>query len=620
MKSKFRISISVKLITVTIGLLGLTTFILARESAGKFEEISIDGQRQSSLEQSAGKASEVEALLTSYIDKIKVVATLLLKDSSNAEEKAKSLDLTFGQDRELVSVDILFRDKEMVPLRVVNEVHLRELQKDLDKTFVDILRSAQNVQKIVSLQDLFNGKEGHIEIRNSAIGDKDKEIPLLTIGFPLAKDEYGAVTHVVLADIRVERLQKLFKATNSIFSLFLIDDQGRLLAHPDEKRVLVRESMAEQTMVKSAITSNLKQSQTNFFDSALNESFISGAAKTNFGATVFAVASTKEILISAQKMKREAYYIAGRIVSVALFVIFIFSITLTTPIENLAALANRVAKGEFSVKANINSRDEVGQLGEAFNHMIDGLLERDKVKSMFNKFHGSSVTEDLLKGDLQLGGSKKTVTVFFSDVRDFTKFSEGHTPEEVVSMLNEYFQIMVSIINKNGGIVDKFIGDAIMAVWGAPNSTERDPQNAVKACLEMRQALQELNNLRESRGQGPLKIGIGLHRGEAISGTVGSSERMEYTVIGDTVNQASRIESSTKAFGTDFLLSDSLAEFVKDEFIVQEAGKVEVKGKSEPLRLYKVVGYYDENRNPVIVRTPFSDYEAEAADKVKMAS
>src|SRR5262249_35275606 len=151
-----------------------------------------------------------------------------------------------------------------------------------------------------------------------------------------------------------------------------------------------------------------------------------------------------------------------------------------------------------------------------------------------------SVTEDLLKGNLELGGSKKMVTVFFSDIRGFTAFSEGHTPEQVVQMLNEYFQIMVGIINKHGGIVDKFIGDAIMAVWGAPNATDRDTQNAVKACIEMRQALNSLNELRAGRGQVPIKIGMGLHRGEAISGTIGSSERMEYTVIGDTVNQSSR--------------------------------------------------------------------------------
>src|SRR5262249_4703716 len=156
--------------------------------------------------------------------------------------------------------------------------------------------------------------------------------------------------------------------------------------------------------------------------------------------------------------------------------------------------------GNFNVKAKVRSRDEVGQLGEAFNHMIEGLLERDKVKNMFNKFHGSSVTEDLLKGDsVGLGGSKKMVTVFFSDIRDFTKFSEGHTPEEVVAMLNEYFEVMVGLINRNGGVVDKFIGDAIMAIWGAPKTSDRDSQNAVKAALAMRVALAELNEKRIGR-------------------------------------------------------------------------------------------------------------------------
>lgn len=224
-----------------------------------------------------------------------------------------------------------------------------------------------------------------------------------------------------------------------------------------------------------------------------------------------------------------------------------------------------------------------------------------------------------MKGDLHLGGSKKMVTVFFSDIRDFTKFSEGHTPEQVVEMLNEYFQVMVGIINRNGGVVDKFIGDAIMAVWGAPKGTERDSQNAVKACLEMRVALAELNASRAARDKVPIKIGMGVHRGEAISGTIGSSERMEYTVIGDTVNQASRIEASTKSFGTDLLLSEDMAEFALEEFIMEVAGSVEVKGKEAPLKLFKVRGYYDEQKNPIIIQTEFSDYEVGHDAKVKIA-
>ena len=558
------------------------------------------------------RATEVEGVLATYVDKAKVIASLLMKDTSTPEEREKSLDLTFGRDKDFVAVEVIAKTPSAVPLRVVNEAYLKQYK--LDKSYIEVLRGLQKSRKLVQLETLFSGREGYIEVRNSTV---ENGAPLMTIGFPLAKDDYGVVTHVVLAEVRLDRLQKVFGIVSER-SLYLIDDQGRLLAHPDESKVLKAEMMKDVPIVKSALNSELKQGQLRY--KANGESFTAAYTKTALGVTAIAVVPDTVILEAARAVKREAFYIAGRILSVALFLIFVFSITLTSPIEALADLANRVAKGDFSSKAGVRSRDEVGELGLAFNHMIDGLVERDKVKNMFSKFHGSSVTDDLLAGgDLQLGGSKKVVTVFFSDVRDFTQFSEGHTPEEVVEMLNEYFQIMVRIINEHGGVVDKFIGDAIMAVWGTPKATERDTQNAIKASIEMRKALEKLNELRASRNQVPIKIGIGLHRGEAISGTIGSSERMEYTVIGDTVNQASRIESSTKAFGTDMLISNSLADFVKDEFIVEEAGKVEVKGKSEPLTLYKVRGYYDENKNPVVVRTAFSDYEAGEDGKVKMA-
>jgi len=126
--------------------------------------------------------------------------------------------------------------------------------------------------------------------------------------------------------------------------------------------------------------------------------------------------------------------------------------------------------------------------------------------------------------------------------------------------------------------------------------------------------------LRFSRGQGPITIGIGIHCGEAVAGTIGSKSRLEYTIIGDTVNQASRLEASTKAFGVDLLISQEMYEKVKDAFIIELAGTAEVKGKSEPLKMYRVRGYIDENGQPVIVQTPYSEYQAEAADKVKIAS
>jgi adenylate cyclase len=611
MKS-FRVPIAVKLISLTVLLLVIVASAISVTSADRFEEISKDREEQANRDQSRARATEVEGVLVSYIDKAKVIGSLLMKGEAGPE-KDRALDLTFRHDADFVDVEVMARVPSIEPMRVVNEAYLKQYK--LDKSFIDVLRAAQKTRRMVHPEALFAGKEGYVEIRNSTI---EGGAPLFTVGFPLAKDEYGNITHVVLAEIRLDRLQKVFAAVSER-SLYLVDDEGRLLAHPDEKKVLKAESFADVPIVKAALASELKQGQLHFVDKGDNEPITAAYTKTALGVTAIAAVSDRVILEAARAVKRESLYIAGRILSVALFIIFVFSITLTTPIENLAELTNRVAKGDFSVRSQVRSRDEVGQLGRAFNQMIEGLLERDKVKSMFSKFHGSSVADDLLKGDLQLGGSKKTVTVFFSDIRDFTKFSEGHTPEEVVDMLNEYFQIMVGLINQHGGVVDKFIGDAIMAVWGAPNGSERDSQNAVRACIEMRRALADLNARRGERGQVPIKIGMGLHRGEAISGTIGSEERMEYTVIGDTVNQASRIESSTKAFGTDLLLSEDLAAFVHEEFLVEEAGSVEVKGKSEALTLFKVRGYMDENQQPVEVRTPYSDYEAGAADKVKIA-
>ncbi|MGZ3807602.1 MAG: adenylate/guanylate cyclase domain-containing protein, partial [Bacteriovorax sp.] len=195
----------------------------------------------------------------------------------------------------------------------------------------------------------------------------------------------------------------------------------------------------------------------------------------------------------------------------------------------------------------------------------------------------------------------------------------GHTPEEVVSMLNEYFEVMVHIINKHGGVVDKFIGDAIMAIWGVPNKTDDDAKNAVVACLEMRLALNELNEGRIDRGLTPIKIGMGMHSGEAISGQIGSSERMEFTVIGDAVNTASRIEGSTKSFGTDLLLSKEVVELIGDSFLIEKAGEAKVQGKTENLILYKVNGTIEDGVERVI-KTPYSSYEAVEDKKSKVAS
>ncbi len=382
--------------------------------------------------------------------------------------------------------------------------------------------------------------------------------------------------------------------------------------------------MASTKMFEYAQKSASPSAVLSFHDPELDKDFLGAYAKTSFGATVFSTIETEKVLAPAQKVRLEAFKIAGYFLSITLFLVFIVSLSLTSPLENLAGLIELVSKGNFNVKASSKIKgyfkDEVTELATAFDNMTEGLKERDKVKNLFNKFHGSSITDDLMKGDLSLGGSNKDVVIFFSDIRGFTAFSEKRPPEEVVEMLNEYFGVMVGIINKNHGVVDKFIGDAIMAVWGAPKSSPKDAHYAVTACLEMRKALNDLNTKRIAKNQPAINIGMGLHSGRAISGTIGSNERMEYTVIGNTVNTGSRIEASTKAFGADLLISETVFEKIGDAFKTEYVGSAEVKGRSEPLKLFKVRAYKTDTGHYVEVKTPYSDYEPEKADKVKISA
>ena len=577
------------------------------KSAQLFKDITVESENTVILEQSSARANEVEQLLTSYIDKIKVVSALLLKEYSNKQDREKDLQLTFRQDRDLVSVEVRSHRDNHKNWRVVNENYLKDYK--LDKSYIDRVSEFQKKYNLFREAAVYAGQ---IEVRNASL---QGGAPMLSIGVPIVTDAYGNITHIAVADIRLDRIQKIF-GHKGVHTIYLVDKDGRLIAHPDEKKVLRFESVANLEVVKDALAAQVRSQQE---EKAHPDGimYISAFTKTTLGVTVVAEAAKSVILENAQVIRRKSLYIAGRVLSIALFLIFIFSISITSPIEKLVEVTKRLAQGDFEVSANVKTRDEVGELASSFDSMVSGLRERDKMKNVLNKFHGSAITDDLLSGELELGGSNKNVTVFFSDIRGFTKFSEGHSAEQVVDMLNEYFSIMVGIINKNKGVVDKFIGDAIMAVWGAPQTTAEDSINAVRACLEMRIALDELNKERLERGQVPIMIGMGLHSGEAISGNIGSDERMEYTVIGDTVNQASRIEASTKAFGTDLLISDTLYHDCQESFVIEKAGDVEVKGKSKPLSLYKVLGYV-ENGEQVILKTDYSDYAAGAADKVKM--
>jgi len=202
------------------------------------------------------------------------------------------------------------------------------------------------------------------------------------------------------------------------------------------------------------------------------------------------------------------------------------------------------------------------------------------------------------EGGDALGGTLQTSTVLFSDIRAFTSFSERAGPTETVGMLNEYFTIMADIVMAERGILDKYIGDAIMAVFGAPMATGKDADHAVRAAIDMLSALRAFNARRQMNAKEPIDIGIGVNTDEVLSGNIGSAKRMDYTVIGDGVNLAARLESANKSYGTHLLVSEFTVRALQTDIPMREVDRITVKGKSEPVGVYEPLGAWDEAVHP----------------------
>jgi adenylate cyclase len=250
-----------------------------------------------------------------------------------------------------------------------------------------------------------------------------------------------------------------------------------------------------------------------------------------------------------------------------------------------------IEKDNYTHVEGVKTGDEIELLASGFNSMVDGLRERDKLRATMGKYMTQSVMDHLMRGKVELGGETLTVTILFTDIRSFTSISETMTAHELVKLLNEYFTEMVTVIMEEGGVVDKYIGDAIMAVFGAPVSKPDDARRAVRAAVRMRHALAVLNERLAARGAPPIKTGIGLHTGEVVAGNIGSEARMEYTVIGDAVNLASRLESSTKELGTDVLISEDTNALLDNELETRAVREITVKGRAKPVVVYEVIGF-----------------------------
>ena len=262
--------------------------------------------------------------------------------------------------------------------------------------------------------------------------------------------------------------------------------------------------------------------------------------------------------------------------------------TVTRPVALLVEGARRIARGEYDSQVNVQQQDEIGRLAGNFNDMAKGLKERDQVRNLLGKVVSPQIAEELMSKDIELGGEEVEASILFSDIRSFTSISEAMTPQQVIEMLNHYLTEMNAIIEQYSGVVDKYIGDAVMAIYGAPLAHPESAQNAVASALAMQRAMAQINLRFQDWGIPPLAIGIGINTGTVVAGNMGSMTRLNYTVLGDAVNLASRVEGLCKNYGSPIIITDSTRQACGDMACL-ELDRVTVKGKSEPVTLFRPI-------------------------------
>ena len=263
--------------------------------------------------------------------------------------------------------------------------------------------------------------------------------------------------------------------------------------------------------------------------------------------------------------------------------------SIVQPLENMLDATVKIRDGDYSTRIRVIGNDEIGVLGDAGNDMIRGLAEREMLRTAFGKYITPEIRDEILSGRIPLEGERREGTVMFADLRDFTPFVESNPPEEAISGMRAYFTAMHRAIRLHRGLVIQFVGDEIEAVFGVPVHFDGHADAAVRAALEMRGALNELNAERAVQGKPAFAHGIGVHSGSVLAGNSGSEEQSAYALIGNTVNVASRIQGLTRELDCDLLVSQETVERLTDSFPMDKEPSRLVKGYSKPIIVHRIL-------------------------------
>ncbi len=553
--------------------------------------------RKDTVDVAAIIGGRVRAEMRQVADRARILSAVSLETFKDENSKNQFIDQNMSLEKDIFALGIF--KKGLPPATFTSSWRLVNPQIQKTKNF-----SAADFESIDKTNPL-----PYDAISKGDVAFTIAKLPegttVLRVGLPFIQQGTSTFSDLLVVDLRDDLFTALFAESTSYIS-YLVDKSGIVIGSSDPTRVGPGANVAGLDII-DALSKSSGQSGQRDFEDASGERQIGAFQKVGFAdlAVISQVPYAKAELAKAIIFRRTAY-LAGIILFLTLALGFIFSQSLTKPIEALAAAAGLIEKGDFSVKilkANekLNPRgDEIHQLSYTFDQMVIGLRERDKVKSALSTYHSKELVDKVLSGELQIGGERKEATVLFTDIRGFTTLSEKMEPALLFQILNQYLSSMVNVILEHGGHIDKFIGDGILAVWGVPDAKDGDTDRAIACCLAMRTALQRLNTKFSEQGVQEFHIGMGLNFGPVIAGNIGSNERMEYTIIGDTVNTATRIETLTKTVGTDLLVSDLVLKNATGKYIVQDLAGHEVKGRSQTVQVFKIDGFAEGEMVPEI--------------------
>jgi adenylate cyclase len=305
--------------------------------------------------------------------------------------------------------------------------------------------------------------------------------------------------------------------------------------------------------------------------------------------------SYRENQVNLAQLQDRLFSFSMLVISLSLLAVVLLARTFTRPILALAQRVRLIEQGDYSAGTRLYSTsgsDELTQLDQSVSAMARGLAEREHIHNLLGKVVSPEIAAELMGGHIELGGEERIVSVLFADIRGFTTLSEQQTPSQTLHMLNQCFEKICFAIESSGGVVDKFNGDSVMALFGAPGAHTDDANRAMQALLSIESAVRELSENPALPTAG-LSIGLGIHTGLVVAGNMGSKNRMNYTVIGDSVNLASRLESLTRLYGVSNLVSEaSIHALGTDAAKYQwlDLDFVQVKGKREPVKVFTMMG------------------------------